>query len=342
VTVVPGHLMAGEMGEQPSVLSNILDRQSVVRDLARRIGRYSPRFVLLAARGSSDNAALYAKYLVEVLLGMPAGLASPSSITTYHARPSLADVLFIAVSQSGFSPDLIDSTVAAREAGAMTLAVTNDAESPLAGESQLVFDIGAGKEAAVAATKTYTAELLSLFLIVDSMRDGTGEEARTVPDAVADALDQASAVESLVPDLSATNVALITARGYSYATACEAALKLVETARLPAFSYSGADLLHGPIALVGADVAVLGIVPEGQGGVAISPVLDRCRELGACVRTVGSSRSAAIDIRVRPVAEEVAPVVEVVPFQLLSQRTSVAKGFNPDAPQGLRKITLTT
>jgi glutamine---fructose-6-phosphate transaminase (isomerizing) len=342
VSDVPGQVMSGEMGEQPSVLSDILDRQSAVRDLAERIRRYDPRFVLLVARGSSDNAALYAKYLFEVLLGLPAGLASPSSITTYHAQPSLAGVLFVAVSQSGFSPDLVDSTVAAGAAGAMTLAVTNDTTSPLAGMSQLVFDIGAGNEAAIAATKTYTAELLSLYLIVDSLRDGKGDAAREIPEAVVDALEQGPTVELLVPDLSETNIVLTTARGYSYATACEAALKLIETACLPTLSYSGADLLHGPVALLAPGMTVLGVVPEGQGAAAILPVLDRCRELGACVRTVGSSRSDAIDIRVTPVAEEVAPVVEVVPFQLLAQRTAVAKGLDPDAPRGLTKVTLTT
>jgi glucosamine--fructose-6-phosphate aminotransferase (isomerizing) len=334
--------MAGEMGEQPSVLSDILDRRSTVRDLAERIRRYDPKFVLLAARGSSDNAALYAKYLVEVLLGLPAGLASPSSITTYHARQSLSGVLFVAVSQSGRSPDLVDSTLAAGAAGAMTLVVTNDAGSPLASTSQLVFDIGAGIERAIAATKTYTAELLSLYLTVDSLRDGKGEAARDVPAAVADALDQAAAAELLVPGLAETEVVISTARGYSYATACEAALKLIETVRLPALSYSGADLLHGPIALLGPGVSVLGVVPEGQGAAAILPVLDRCRELGACVRTVGSSLSAAMDIRVMPVAEEVSPVVEIVPFQFLAQRTAVARGLDPDAPRGLRKVTLTT
>jgi glutamine---fructose-6-phosphate transaminase (isomerizing) len=334
--------MAGEMGEQPSVLSDILDRRRTVRDLAELIKRYDPKFVLLAARGSSDNAALYAKYLVEVLLGLPAGLASPSSITTYRARQSLAGVLFVAVSQSGRSPDLVDSTAAAGAAGAMTLAVTNDAESPLAAISQLVFDMGAGIEQAIAATKTYTAELLSLYLIMDSLRDGTGEAARDVPDAVADALDQGPAAELLVSELSETEVVISTARGYSYATACEAALKLIETARLPALSYSGADLLHGPIALLGPGVTVLGVVPEGQGAAAIFPVLDRCRELGARVRTVGSSRSAAVDIRVTPVAEEVSPVVEIVPFQLLAQRTAVTRGLDPDTPRGLRKVTLTT
>ena len=166
-TPAAGALMAVEIAEQPAVLAALLAHGSgPIADAAARITTRRPRFVLVAARGTSDHAALYAKYLVEVRLGLPAGLVSPSTMTLYGARPELSDVLFIAVSQSGESPDLVDSLTAARDCGALAVAVTNNAASPLAVAADIHLDVRAGPERAVAATKTYTAELLALYLLV--------------------------------------------------------------------------------------------------------------------------------------------------------------------------------
>lgn len=154
----PGRIMAREMAEQPAVLRRILEEGAPrIQDVAQRVAARKPRFVLLTARGTSDNAALYAKYLLEISLGLPCGLASMSTTTAYGARPDLTDVLMITVSQSGGSPDLVASTRAAREAGAITLAVTNNPDSPLAAVSEYHLDIMAGPEKALPATKTYTA-----------------------------------------------------------------------------------------------------------------------------------------------------------------------------------------
>jgi glucosamine--fructose-6-phosphate aminotransferase (isomerizing) len=151
--------MATEVAEQPAVLAKILDAQDEFAAAAERIAAAKPRFVLIAARGTSDHAGLYAKYLAEVLLQLPAGLVSPSALTVYGARPDMHDVLFIAVSQSGRSPDLVDSLTAARSRGALTVAVTNAIDSPLADAAEIAVDVRAGTERAVAATKSYTAEL---------------------------------------------------------------------------------------------------------------------------------------------------------------------------------------
>src|SRR6185312_6352654 len=178
-----GALMAAEIAEQPDVLAGLLAAPEALLEVGARIAAARPRFVLIAARGTSDHAALYAKYLAEVRMQLPVGLASPSALTVYGAAPGMRDVLFIAVSQSGRSPDLVDSLSVARAHGAMSVAVTNDLDSPLAHAAEFAVGIHAGAERAVAATKTYTAELLALHLLFggsDAVRD-----AASVPDAAA-------------------------------------------------------------------------------------------------------------------------------------------------------------
>lgn len=183
-----GRFMAAEIAEQPAVLDRLLregDRE--IAAIAARIAERRPRFVMLAARGSSDHTALYAKYLVEVRLGLPAGLVSPSTMTVYGARPRLTDVLFVAVSQSGSSPDLVDSVSAARSCGALTVAVTNDPSSALSQAAELRVHLRAGGEHAVAATKTYTAELLAAYLLLEGVRGGSARGlAEETPEAYKD------------------------------------------------------------------------------------------------------------------------------------------------------------
>src|SRR5450755_581013 len=167
--IPPEPAMAAEIAEQPDRLQELADQGfSEIRAVGRQLEKISPRFVLLVARGTSDHAALYAKYLLEIRRGMPCGLASPSSFTAYGARPDLRDVLVIAVSQSGGSPDLVRSLEVARACGAVTLAVTNTPESAVAAGADLHIDVRAGAERAVAATKTYSAELMALYLLIEA------------------------------------------------------------------------------------------------------------------------------------------------------------------------------
>lgn len=342
----PGARMRAEIAEQPAVLARVLrDAPVEVREVAARIRAAAPRFALLAARGTSDHAALYTKYLLEVRLGMACGLASPSTMTTYGARPDLRDVLFVGVSQSGGSPDLVESLATARRCGALTLAVTNAADSPLAQAAELHLDVRAGEELAVAATKTYTAQLLTLWLLVDALAGGNGSRAAPVPDAVAAVLrDGAAVVPDLVAPYATAGRMIVTARGFSYPTARETALKLMETSYLAAAAFSGADLLHGPLAMVSPGTPVIAVVPEGRGGDAMAPVLDRLAEREADLLVVGSA--AAVDGRrglVLPggLDEMVSPVVQIVPLQLFARELAVARGVDPDSPRGLRKVTET-
>ena len=343
----PGRLMAKEIAEQPEVLARILDEGlPQIRQVAAQIKAAGPRFVVFAARGTSDHAALYAKYLFEILLGWPAGLASPSTMTAYGAKPDLRDVLFVGVSQSGGSPDLVGSLRTARECGALTLAVTNAPGSPLAEQAQLHIDVRAGSEKAVAATKSYTAELLALYLLVDALRDGDGSAARGLVDATSGVVSGAEQVRSVAARFAGVERLVVTGRGYSYPTAREAALKLMETSYIPALAFSGADLLHGPLAMVDNVFPVIAVVTEGRGGTALQPVLDRLRGRGADLVVVGSreqveAASAGFVLPTAGVAEEVQPILEIIPLQMLAHEVTIARGQDPDAPRALAKVTET-
>lgn len=341
----PGEHMAAEISEQPGILAGLVERRSGIAEVAEKISQKPPRFALLAARGSSDHGALYAKYLIEVLLGLPAGLVSPSTATLYGARPDLRDVLFITVSQSGGSPDLIEVTEAARRQGALTVSVTNTPDSPLRAASELGVDIGAGVEKAVAATKTYSATLMALYLFIDAIRGGKGEDAEKIGELAQQTLDGAvEGVQRAVDRYRFVDRVLTTGRGYSYASALEASLKLAETSYLAARAYSGADLLHGPVAAVDGETAVLAATSLGRGGEAMREVLEAVGERGADVLAIGSAANdvpAALRIPVAPTVEELAPVLEILPIQRIALGLSLARGGNPDNPRGLLKVTKT-
>lgn len=353
MTVPAGQHMATEIAEQPDVLARLaaegLPQLSAAADA---IGARRPRFVLLAARGTSDHAALYAKYLIEIRLGLPAGLVSPSTMTVYGARPDLRDVLFLAISQSGGSPDLLDSLVAARECGALTVAVTNNPASELARAAEFAVDVRAGIERAVAATKSYTAELLALYLLLMPLAPGApdsrqlAEQAAALPVAARDTLARSAEVAAVADRLRLADRLLTTARGFGYPTAREAALKLMETCYLGAQAFSGADLLHGPMAMVDAGLPVLAVLTPGAGGRAMLAVLERLRQRQADLVVVGGLPGIPDDPPVLPVStaglpEELFPVVEILPLQQLSCQLAQLRGLDPDAPRGLAKVTRT-
>jgi glucosamine--fructose-6-phosphate aminotransferase (isomerizing) len=333
--------MAAEIAEQPAVLDRLLaDGAAEVAEVSQRIRRYAPRFVLLAARGTSDHAALYGKYLAEIRMAVPAGLASPSALTVFGARPDLTGVLFLAVSQSGGSPDLVDSVSAARACGALTVAVTNNPGSDLARAAALQVDVRAGVERAVAATKSYTAQLLALYLLLAGDEGGIAPAERAAPLAAAAerTLDTAAGI-SAAHRYRDVDRLVLTGRGYSYPGAREAALKLMETSYLSAHAFSGADLLHGPLAMIDAAVPVIALVPPGRGGAAMAPALRRLADIGADVLPVG--RPEGIALADEGIAEELLPILEILPLQQLAWRLALDRGADPDAPRGLAKVTRT-
>jgi glutamine---fructose-6-phosphate transaminase (isomerizing) len=348
LTSRPGHLMATEIGEQPAIWRSLLAHGGAagIDAAAELIRARSPRAVLFVARGTSDHAALYAKYLVEIRHGLPAGLVSPSTMTAYGARPDLRDVLMIGISQSGGSPDLVRSLAVAREQGALTVAVTNDVSSALAQTAHAHVDVLAGPERSVAATKSYTAQLLALYLLLERVRDVDGRiSAAPLPDLGDALLERGAEVVELAQRYRFAQRMLTTARGYSYPTAREAALKLMETSYVSAQAFSGADLLHGPLALVDPQVPVLAVVASGVGGAAMGDVLPRLAERNADVCCVGHPAAvadAAVGFTLPEGApEELSPLLEILPFQLLALHVAVGRGGDPDAPRGLSKITET-
>ncbi len=319
----PGSGMAADIAEQPDSYARLLEAAAgTIAPVAAQIVAWQPRHVIFTARGTSDHAALYAAYLTEIRLGIPAGLASPSSITVYGARPDLRGSLVVGVSQSGGSPDLVEVVRVAGEQGAHTLAVTNNPSSPLAQAAELSVDVGAGHERAVAATKTYTAELLALLLLIEGVRTGSGTPAPEEQAALAELPRHAADV-------------LPTAR--------ETALKLMETSYLAALAFSGADLLHGPLAMADPDVPVLAVVGAGPGGHAMRDVLARLGERRADVVAVGPSDvdGARLRIPTPQVDERYAPLLDILPLQRLALALALHRGENPDAPRGLQKVTST-
>lgn len=347
----PGAGMAADIAEQPDGYARLLE-PAHTREIARvaaEICRRQPRHVVFAARGTSDHAALYGAYLSEIRLGLSAGSASPSAITAFGARPDLSQALVIGVSQSGGSADLVEVLRTARAVGALTLAVTNNPDSPLADTAELTVDIAAGPERAVAATKTYTAELLALLLLVEGVRAGGAIPAdelcalETLPDLAAQLLADPTPTELAYRYRFADRM-VTTGRGYGYPTAREAALKLMETSYLPALALSGADLLHGPLAMVDSDVPVLAVLGSGPGGAAMRPVLDRLVERQADVLVVGDGAApapAVARISTPSVDERHAALLDILPLQRLALALAVTRGHDPDAPRALQKVTST-
>jgi glutamine---fructose-6-phosphate transaminase (isomerizing) len=341
-----GTKMLKEIHEQPEVLARVLDEGwTEVLAAARSLRERGFRFAMLAARGTSDNAALYAKYLFEVILGVPTALASPSAFTLYGSEMELDDVLMIGISQSGESRDVLETVRRSGELGASTLSVTNGEASAMAGAADHHLYLRAGAEESVAATKTYTASLLVLYLLVEALR---GEQ---TPSAAARALP-AAAREVLGTGWEGTeryryaDHLVVTSRGYNLATANEAALKLMETTYVVAEAFSAADLRHGPIAMIGQDFPVIAIVPPGRVREGMNALVETLWERGAEVAVIcddgALARRAGVSFEVPcSCPEALSPVLYAMPPQILAHDLARLKRIDPDAPRGLSKVTET-
>lgn len=343
----PGHHMEREIREQPHALARLLEREGRrVRSIAHRLRQDPPPAIVLVARGSSDNAATYGRYLLETLLRIPTALAAPSVVTLYGARLRLQRMLVIGLSQSGRSPDVVRFVRAARAQGARTLALTNDPESPLAAAAEQTLCLQAGPEHSIAATKTYTAQLTLLSLLgAEVAQDAELLRAHTaLPGWVDRALDTEGEVRELALRYRYLEECIVTSRGYPYATAREAALKLQETCGLVAEALPSSDLLHGPIAVVERGFPVLLISPPGRTLRHLRDVLDRLHRRNAETAVVSSEAdvlqraTVPVPVPVR-VPEVLSPHVYVVPMQWLSLHLARLRGRDPDRPPGLRKVT---
>jgi glucosamine--fructose-6-phosphate aminotransferase (isomerizing) len=300
---------------------------------------------VIAARGTSDNAALYAKYLFEILLGLPTALASPSTFTLYRSKMNLEGVMVVSLSQSGESQDILETVRRSSEFGASTLAITNNEDSTIAEAAQHHLFLRAGKEESVAATKTYTAELLVLYLLASALKgeESLGNEVRSLPEVLREVLE--TSWEGIERYRYAEHM-VATSRGYNLATAEEAALKLMETAYVVAQAFSAADLRHGPIATIGQDFPVLVIAPPGVIQEDLRFLVDGLEDRGAEFvavsddSTILDKASARFGVQVR-CSDELSPILYAVPIQLFAENVARLKGLNPDSPRGLSKITRT-
>ena len=332
-----------EIVEQPEVVARFLAREAArVARLAVPIRRAGVRFVLIAARGTSDNAARYAQYLFGAVGGLPVALAAPSLTTLYGRPPDARGGLVVGISQSGRSPDIVETVAAARRAGVPTLAIVNDPESPLARTAGEVLPLHAGSERSIAATKTYTAQLAAVALFALSLAGQRTllKELSAIPGAMALALATEPAVRRMARRLGKASRAVVLARGVNFPTAWEIALKLKELALILAEPYSSADFQHGPIALAEPDLpAVLVSAPGGRPEGELMALARRLRARGSPLLPIGLPVKGAIPLPEVP--ELLSPLVAVIPGQLLAFQAARARGLDPDRPRGLRKVTET-
>lgn len=341
-------ILEKEINEQPEVFRRLLDSEvergaALVEELR---GRFD--YVTIAARGSSDNAARYAQYLFGAYNRLQVALATPSLFSMYRRPPDLSGSLVIGISQSGQSPDIVEVIAEGRRQGRPTLAITNDAASPLAQAAEHLIHLQTGREQAVAATKTYTASLgaLAVFSCLYANDQARLEELRRVPALMAQTIQGLAASLKRVERYRYMNYSIVIGRGFNYATAFEAALKIKELTRVVTQPYSSADFRHGPVALVGAGFPVLIVAPSGEVAGDLQNLVEELAALQAELLVISDQQTLLEQAELAlplpgGVPEWLTPLVAVIPAQLFALALAQARGLDPDQPVGLRKVTET-
>jgi len=342
--------LKSEIFEQPTTLRRLLDHETAsIQRVASLIRERAPGYIMMVARGSSDNAARYGQYLFGAANGLPVALAAPSLYTLYKKPPRLRDALLLAVSQSGQSPDIVTVMEEGRRQGVLTVAITNDTESPLSGAVEHMVAMHAGREQSVAATKTYTASLLAVAMLSAHLA-GDHDRIRAleaIPDFVAQIISTfaLSTIEA-AERYRYANACVVLSRGYNYATAFEVALKLKELTYVLAEPYSSPDFEHGPVALVEHGFPVIAVVPEGEVALELVDYIRQLRDRGAELVVI-SALDEALNLAQTPlplprrIPEWLSPIVAVIQGQLFALGLVLAKRYDPDHPRGIRKVTLT-
>lgn len=339
-----------EIFEQPERLAALLDKQEqTVLEITKVIQSRNVQYAFLAARGTSDNAGRYANYLWGAHNGIPLALATPSLFTYYQSPPHLKGALVIGVSQSGQSPDIVSVLEEGRKQGSLTLAITNVPDSPLANAADLVLDIQAGEEKAVAATKTYTAELMAIAMISAAWSNSVErwKELRSVSNWVDQTLAFDQEIAQMAQRYRYMSQCVVLGRGFNYATAFEWALKLKELTYLIAEPYSSADFQHGPIAMVEGGFPVLAVAPSGKVQESMREMLTRLRKQKDAELVVISDDSdvlalAQSQIKLPPqIPEWLTPLVSIIPAQLFACHLTEVKGYDTETPRSITKVTET-
>lgn len=339
-----------EIHEQPACLERLLlTQRNEVEEIARTIRGKDIRFVYVAARGTSENAGRYANYVWGSMNGFPVAFAPPSLFTYYDRPPRLQGAFVVGISQSGRSPDIVSVLVEGRRQGCLTLAITNAVDSPLAHAADFVLDLGVGKEKAVAATKTYTAELMAIGMLSAAIRENDSQwnELARVPDWVQLALAEDSSFDTKVQRYRSMSSCVVLGRGFNYSTAYEWALKLKELTYVEAAPYSSANFLHGPIAIVDGGFPILAVAPGGAVFNSIFDVLKKLRYGPLAELVVISDQKKAIELAQTSlqlphgIPEWLSPLVSIIPAQLFCYHLAVAKGCDTESPRGIHKVTET-
>lgn len=336
--------MASEIAETSKVFTSILDNKNAFDSIRNVLIEEKIQSVLILARGTSDNAAHYLKYLIETQIGLPVGLTSPSSVTVYESKLKYSNTLVVAISQSGQSPDLIKFATSARQANAYIIAITNDELSPLAKIAHNHFSLLAGPELAVAATKSYNAQLLISYLLVATWTNKNVNAQQIIAEATRIA-GTAELVSKAVAAVSRDKELVILGRGFAYPNAREAALKIQETCKISVQGLSTADYLHGPISALTSETQVFIVAPAHMPASSITEATTKIRAISKGIFWIGNGGTPEGDDVVLAGSncddEITSTLVDAIVLQRFALEFSVACGYDPDAPAGLSKVTLT-
>ena len=342
--------MLEEIRQQPETLARTLS--SAIRPIERFkrvLAARRPKLIVLVARGTSDNAALFGRYLLEISTGIPVSLAAPSIATLYGARVDYRGALVVALSQSGESTDTNLVLERARAQGALTLGITNESGSALARIAEHVLFVRAGRERAVAATKTYTGQMLMMYLLAYALGGRVHiADLERIPQAVDGALSLEEEIDALSSRYRFMRHAVVVGRGLNYSNAFEFALKMMETCYVVAERFSSADFLHGPIALVEQDFPVFAFAPSDVTWPSLSETLVKLKELRAEIVAIADPSNREVEahatrmIRLpKRLKGTLTPIPYIVPAQLFAATLAKEKGLDPDKPRTIRKVTLT-
>ncbi len=342
--------MLEEIRQQPEALERSLAGGIVRAERFKRLmEKRRPRLIVLVARGTSDNAALFGRYLLEISTGIPVSLAAPSIATLYNARLDYRETLVVGISQSGESTDTNLVLERAREQGALTLGITNDSHSSMAHLAEHVFLVRAGKERSVAATKTYTGQVLMLYLLAYALGGAIRiSDLQRLPELTAQSLTLEDQVATLASRYRFMRHAVVVGRGLNYANAFEMALKLMETCYVVAERFSSADFLHGPIALVEPSFPVFAFAPPDVTWGSVGETLTKLQGLRAEIVAITDPGNREAEARATKVIrlpqrikDGLTTIPYIVPAQLFAASLATEKGFDPDHPRTLSKVTLT-
>jgi len=341
--------MWNEILEQPKVLSNCLENNiNVINDIVDSLNHSNIKSVVIAARGTSDHAAVYGKYIIELMTGIPVSLAAPSVFTLYNKKLKLENSLVIGISQSGEAEDVLEVLKAANENGAITISITNYSESPLAKQARFHLNCECGEEKSVAATKTFTAQMYLLATLVSiwTNDEDLKNELSLLPSKITEVLSISTQIINSAKRYRFMNECFVLARGINYAIALETSLKIQETTYVRSNAYSISDFHHGPFAMIDKNVPVILFAPNGLSLSDVIEMIHKLKEQGADLTIISNNEEV---LKMADCAFEIpqsdndfiTPFLNIVVAQMFACQVAITKGINPDCPRGLKKVTIT-